>query len=495
MGRAAAFHADVAGHSGQRGHGTEGRMGVVDALHALAHADAGRLGVDVVHGKGLDDLGIQPGDLGGVLQRVLGDLVAQVVEGGAAGLAVHLEGTGKRGGHALGGVGHRLAGRRVPHHPGGVLALAVAQHRAIGLAHEEGRHGVGHEPVLRVQVLADDDVHHAEGQRRIGLSLDGDPLIGDGRRGAQARIHHDDLGAVFAGFHKVAELGGVGVGHVAAPEHHHVRVHIVARVVSAAALAEAQRHAHGGAVVAHDALDIEGGGAISAGETGGRLPGKLRQVARERVEAAGFRAVLRLGGLHALGDLVDGLLPGDLLELAAAALAGALHGMHDAHVLVVGARAQADGAQAAVGVIVAPGHLTGGDGVDLVVLHAGAQMAARGAVHRAASALVGEALLGIGHRAGLGQLVIFALALLGRGAAKGTGADGGRDGQPARALHEGAARDLAVLHDLGGSELLFLFHTPPLSLVRAATRIAAPGRYKRRAVPRDCTPSWRMRSV
>ena len=25
---------------------------------------------------------------------------------------------------------------------------------------------------------------------------------------------------------------------------------------------------------------------------------------------------------------------------------------------------------------------------------------------------------------------------------------------------EGAARDLAVLHDLGGSELLFLFHTP-----------------------------------
>ncbi|MFR7404281.1 MAG: hypothetical protein ACLUW6_06635, partial [Coriobacteriaceae bacterium] len=101
--------------------------------------------------------------------------------------------------------------------------------------------------------------------------------------------------------------------------------------------------------------------------------------------------------------IVDGLLPGDLLELAAAALAGALHGVHDAHVLIVGARSQADGTQAAVGVVIASGHLAGGDGVDLVVFHASAKVAARGAVHRAAGTLVGEALLGIGHRAGFGQ--------------------------------------------------------------------------------------------
>ena len=196
-------------------------MGVVDALHTLAHTNASRLGVDVIHGEGLDDLGIQPGDLGGVLQGVLGHLVAQVVEGGAAGLAVHFEGAGKRSRHTLGGVGHRLVRGRVPHHPGGVLALAVAQEGAVGLAHEERCHGVRNEPVLRVQILADDDVHHAEGQSRVGLGLDGDPLIGDGRRRAQARIHDDDFGTVLASLHKVAELGGVGVGHVAAPEHHH----------------------------------------------------------------------------------------------------------------------------------------------------------------------------------------------------------------------------------------------------------------------------------
>ena len=400
-----------------------------------------------------------------------------MVESGTARLAVHFEGAGKRGRHALGGVGHRLVRGRVPHHPGGVLALAVAQEGAVGLAHEERCHGVRDEPVLRVQVLADDDVHHAEGQSRVGLGLDGDPLIGDGRRGAQARIHDDDLGTVLASLHEVAELGGVGVGHVAAPEHHHLGVQVVARVVGAAALAEAERHAHGGAMVAHNALDVEGGGAIGASKTGGCLPGELRQVARERVEAASLRAILRLGGLHALGDLVDGLFPGDLLELAAAALAGALHGMHDAHALIVSTRSQADGAQAAVGVVVASRHLAGGDGVDLVVFHASAKVAARGAVHRAAGTLVGEALLGIGHRAGLGQGLLLG-ALLRRCAAKGAGADGGRDGQPSRALHEGAARDLAVLHDLSGSELLFLFHTPPLSLVRAAMRIATLNRLK-----------------
>ncbi len=311
-----------------------------------------------------------------------------------------------------------------------------------------------------MQIVRDDDVHHAEGQRRVGLGLDGDPLVGDGSRGTQTRIYHDDLGAVLAGLYEIAELGGVGVGHVAAPEHHHLRVHIVARVVGSAALAEAERHAHGGAVVAHDALDVEGGAAVGAGEARGRLPRELRQIARERVEAAGLGTVLRLGGLHALGDLLDGLLPGDLLELAAAALAGTLHGVHHADVLVVGAGAQTDGTQAAVGVVVAAGHLARGDSVDLVVLHAGAQVAAGGAVHRAAGALIGEALLGVGHRAGLGQLVLLGGSA--RRTAHSRSTHGRRDGQPARALHEGAAGELPVMHELGGGQLVLLFHSPPL---------------------------------
>ena len=187
-------------------------------------------------------------------------------------------------------------------------SLAVHEVRAVGLLHQEGRDAVLGQPVLRVQVVRDDDVHHAQGQRRVGLRLDGDPLVGDGAAGAQARVHDHDLRAVLARLHEVAVFRGVRVGHVAAPQHHHLGIQIVARVVRAALLAERQPHAHGRAVVAHDALDVERGGAVGAGEARGRLPGQLGQVAGERIEAAGLRAVLRLRLLHAGGYLVDGCL-------------------------------------------------------------------------------------------------------------------------------------------------------------------------------------------
>ena len=56
---------------------------------------------------------------------------------------------------------------------------------------------------------------------------------------------------------------------------------------------------------------------------------QLAQVACERVERSGLR-VFGQHGVELLGDRVDGLVPGDALELARAALARAPHGVHDA---------------------------------------------------------------------------------------------------------------------------------------------------------------------
>ena len=250
----------------------------------------------------------------------------------------------------------------------------------------------------------------------------------------------------------------------------------------AALLAERQPHAHGRAVVAHDALDVERGGAVGAGEARGRLPGQLGQVAGERIEAAGLRAVLRLRLLHAGGYLVDGLIPGDALELAGAALACALHGEHDALVLVVRALPQRHAAQAGVRVVVAARHLAWHDAADAVVLDAGAQMAARRAVDRAAGALVGVALVRVARlRAGLGRRRL----LLGR-AARHAEAQGRRHGDPSRPLHEGAAGELAVLHEFHRSELVFSFHASPPSFFRRAARVW------RRRLSRPC-PAGRLR--
>ena len=135
------------------------------------------------------------------------------------------------------------------------------------------------------------------------------------------------------------------VGEVAAPQHEHVRVLlVVARVVRGPDDAEAHLHAHGRAVIAHDALNVPGSGTVAAGKARGGLHGKLALIARERVERAGRGAILRLGGLHALGNLVHRLLPANALEDALAAFAHALHRVHDAQILVLHALDVAHGA-------------------------------------------------------------------------------------------------------------------------------------------------------
>ena len=235
-----------------------------------------------------------------------------MIEGRAHRFAVRVERARERWRHAVLVVLLGAVGGRVPHHP----VFAVHEVAAVGLFDQEGRHAVRGQPLLIVQVVADDDVHHAKRERGVGLRLEGNPLVGDGRCRAQAGVHHHDLRALLARLHEVAEFGRVRVGHVAAPQHDHVRVEVVARVVRAALHAVGQDHTHAGALIAHDALDVEHGAAERAGEARGRAHGEVARVAGERVEAGGLLAVLVLRLKQLLRDFVHGLIPRDALEFA-----------------------------------------------------------------------------------------------------------------------------------------------------------------------------------
>ncbi len=475
MGRAAAVHAHIPRHRRQHGHRAERLVGVVGALHALAHADTCGLRLAVLAGKGLDDVHRHARQLAGALQGILGRPLLQMHEGRLHGHAVSVEGTLDGCFHALGVGGHGLAGRGIPHHVG--IALA-AQVLPVVVAHEQTAAAVLGEELLIVAVVGDDPVDHAERERRVAAGADGNPLVGDGGGRGEARINVDDLRTALAGAHNVAQLARVGVGQVAAPDDHHVRVLlVVARVVGAADDAVDHLHAHGSAVIAHDALDVPGGGTVASGEARGRLHGQLALVARERVERAGGGAVFLLRLLQTRRDLVHGLIPADALEFAAAALARALHGVHDAQVLVLHALDERHGAQAGVGVIGTARHLARLHGHEFAVAHVALQQAARGAVVAAArvGVLGGGQLFGglIGARARLGQVVG---RLLGRSASRGTEPQGACHGNPADALDEGAAVHLPVFHEFDRTRvlrevldgaLLVIAHNSPFSCCRA----------------------------
>ena len=323
-----------------------------------------------------------------------------MVVGGAAGHAVDLEGTRKRRGHSAGlDVGRGRsddsgASSLVPHE---VVALGVTQVLLGVLVDEIRRAALRDELVGCLAVVGDNPVHHAQGQCGVGLRVDGDPLVCHGGSGALARVDDDDLAAGLFGGHVVAQLGGVGVGDVAAPHDEQLRVEVVTRVVRAAAGAEAHGHAHGGAAVTHDAFDVPRRGTDAGGIASGSLPAHLAQITCERVER-GLRGVLGDDGVELLGDEVHGLVPANALELARAALADALHRPHDAGLFVLDALNVAHRAQAGVGITRASRHVAGLNAHELAVAHGALQVAAARAVDGAHGmhALFARSLVG-GH--------------------------------------------------------------------------------------------------
>ena len=184
---------------------------------------------------------------------------------------------------------------------------------------------------------------------------------------------------------------------VVAPEDLSLGVLAVSQLVHGADAARRPRAAetdgsvHVGAAVAaaqrvHEALIAHGDGAgagTSPGATGGGV------VAGARQEMNRLRAELLAVGRPLLGDGVERLVPTDALEVVAAALAHALHGVQDA----VGA-VDATSVRETLGanaVILRVRHITRRRANDLTVAHVHVQEAATRAV---AAAHTGKDLLG-----------------------------------------------------------------------------------------------------
>ena len=242
--------------------------------------------------------------------------------------------------------------------------------------------------VLIVELVVEDVADHAQEERGVCAGLDGDPLVCLAGSGGEVGVDHHDAGAGLLGLEedagggeaRLAEVGarlddqlglgpvaGLGVGHGVAPAHAQRGVEAVAgarvdaRVVALSACAE-----HGG-----EELDV------CLGAVG---------------HHHGAVAVRRLHLLELCGDLVEGLVPADLLEGALSALARAAHGgLHAAlavHMLDLGKALEAAGLVAAL-----RGHVVGLDEHDPAVPHRALERAHASAVRLVVGA--GDALLGL----------------------------------------------------------------------------------------------------
>ncbi len=282
---------------------------------------------------------------------------------------------------------------------GQVFALVRLGHGLLVIAH-----AVGVQEVEVHQVVLDEVVGDAGHQRGVGARVDGQPLVGVAHDGVvHAVVDHIDLRAralaqvhpvVVRGQAALARLGGAG----AEDEH---ELGVLGGLERAAAGVLAAVH------VRRDAGDLRGGVAVVE-----------VQVAAHQVEQAverarrGSRHAGGVGHVHSLvavllddllelgGGQLDGLVPADLLELALAALADALHGIAQA----VGAgkpAAVAAAAQAGAGLRIIEVRVRARAGIhphDLVIAHVELERAAAGAVDGAVPP--GDLLLGLGHGRG-----------------------------------------------------------------------------------------------
>ena len=299
------------------------------------------------------------------------------------------------------------------------------------------------------QVLGDHDVGASIYEGRVGAGTHGNPLVGmSGRCLGVARVDDDDLRAGFLQTHHVV-VGGAAAGHlrlaaVVAEQHDELGIGHIRRAVGLAAAVEPrQRLANLG----------RGAGAVGLQEAAIDAGQPLHEVANVAVlHARGVLHEHRLGTVlveHLLvgrGDSVDGLVPGDLLELALAALAHALQRRGEA-IGVVDPAADGTAALAGMQLVIAVGIVAGVVGFhpgDLVIDHVEAQRAAALAVDGA----VAPADLLVDRRgvAGFGELGVFGAGALRRAAEQRRGAYGsGPQAGQCGSLHERAARQSGLL--------------------------------------------------
>lgn len=219
--------ADAAHEDVEDGVALRGLRGVASLVGRHAQRDAGvRAALDVDLDGLLDLAGVEPADLGRLLERPFGHVVLHDLERGARLLAVRqrvgAEHLGVEGG--VEGVGHGdgRVGFLVPHHVL-VFVAEVELARAVGeaavLVHEEGQVGPFAAEVLVPQLVLDDVVHPGQHQRHVGAGTDGQPHVGARGVGREARVDDDGLHAVVAQVGDHAARGADAV--VAGPDAPH----------------------------------------------------------------------------------------------------------------------------------------------------------------------------------------------------------------------------------------------------------------------------------
>ena len=450
------------------------------ALRAPA-LDGGRGAVHVQVGQLADGIGRNTGDAGGPL----GGLLAGARIGAGAsevGLVGHILIDGERA-------------RLVEPHEGG--ACGLGRFHIVGEAVGEEADELVADELLVQLAGAEQVLDHAGHERHIGAGADGDPAVGHAHGGVrQVRIHHHDGGLGVLQAHLGEQVlhgraGHAGVGRIVAEQHDVLGVHEVGHLVVRPGVAVEERHLPGDLArgVVGVLAQIAAPQVHEAREHCLVGMPRLRHCAAQHAGAVldveGVVAVLLLDLLHGGGDEVDGLVPGDLLVLALAALGAldALQRLLDAvgavDALAVGAAAHAGahlvdlaGAELVVAVRINV------DAHDLAVLHIGLQRAAAAAVHmacRPADGVVIERIAASGGQAVCGRLLLLG----GRRAAGQRHADSRRPGQ----AEERPAADLA-------EGLRSLSHRLPFPLLVRGPKRKSGSPSERKSTRASMEPPW-----
>ena len=210
-------------------------------------------------------------------------------------------------------------------------------------------------------------------------------------------------------------------------------------------------------MIAHDSLDIPGGRAYRGGIARRSLPGKLAQVARERIKRCRL-GVLFENSVELFRYFIYRLVPTDPLEFSRATLARATHGIHHARRFILHALDVAHGTQTGVGIPGTARHIARLDANELAVANGSMKMASRRAVHRAH---------GMNRPFLRRKLPFFGRQLVGLRAARAE-PDGRCHGDGSDPLDERTTRKLAIAHEILGRMLagpgLFIPHSSPFSI-------------------------------
>ena len=170
--------------------------------------------------------------------------------------------------------------------------------------------------LLVFPAVLEDVPEHAPDQRHVGARADPDVLVGVGRRAREARVDDDQLAAVLLAAQHVLHRDRMGLGGVAADEEHRLaQVHVVVGIGHRAVAPGVRDTRHRGRV-ADARLVVDVVGAPQRGELAVQVRLLVRELRRaEPVDRIG--AVLLADLEHLVADLVDRLVPGDALPLAA----------------------------------------------------------------------------------------------------------------------------------------------------------------------------------